>query len=106
MATPLEDPTEPGEPPVETARERRPELPASTESIAEDELIRIAIEKARRLVSIELDLAEMRLHLAEKNLEITEAQLALAEQQIDQLKAENERLREEIQGLRDRSLQP
>jgi chemotaxis protein histidine kinase CheA len=67
---------------------------------AEAESFRANIEKARRLVALELDLAETRRQLAENNLTITEAQLALAEQEIDELKAENERLRREIEALR------
>lgn len=60
------------------------------------------LERARRLVALELDLAETRRRLAEDNLKITEAQLELAERQIAELKAENERLRGEIEGLRGR----
>jgi chromosome segregation ATPase len=59
------------------------------------------LEKARRLVALELDLAETRRRLAEDNLKITEAQLELAEREIEALKAENERLCREIQALRD-----
>ena len=58
------------------------------------------LEKARRLVALELDLAETRRRLAEDNLKITEAQLELAEQELEELKAENERLRREIETLR------
>ena len=58
------------------------------------------LEKARRLVALELDLAETRRGLAEDNLRITEAQLELAEEEIARLKAENERLRREIEDLR------
>jgi hypothetical protein len=60
------------------------------------------LERARRLVALELDLAETRRRLAEDNLQITEAQLELAERQIEDLKAENERLRREIDELRGR----
>ncbi len=56
--------------------------------------------RARRLVELELDLAETRRRIAEDNLKITEAQLELAERQIADLKAENDRLRREIEGLR------
>ena len=72
----------------------------SAEPIAESDSMRIQIEKARRLVALELDLAELRRRLAENNLRITEAQFELAERQIEQLKAENERLRAENQDLR------
>jgi hypothetical protein len=58
------------------------------------------LEKARRLVALELDLAETRRRLAEDNLRITEAQLELAERELEELKAENERLRREIEVLR------
>jgi hypothetical protein len=58
------------------------------------------LEKARRLVALELDLAETRRRLAEDNLKITEAQLELAEREIEELKAENGRLRGEIADLR------
>lgn len=61
---------------------------------------REAFEKARRLVALELDLAETRRRTAEDNLRITEAQLELAESQIEDLKAENERLRREVEELR------
>ena len=58
------------------------------------------LEKARRLMSLELDLAETRRRVAEDNLKITEAQLALTEREVEELKAENERLRREIEALR------
>jgi hypothetical protein len=58
------------------------------------------LERARRLVALELDLAETRRRLAEDNLKITEAQLELAEREIDELRAENERLRRELETLR------
>ncbi len=58
------------------------------------------LERARRLVALELDLAETCRRVAEDNLRISEAQLELAERQIEELKAENERLRREIADLR------
>jgi hypothetical protein len=58
------------------------------------------LEKARRLVALELDLAETRRRLAEDNLRITEAQLELAERELEELKVENERLRRELEDLR------
>jgi hypothetical protein len=58
------------------------------------------LEQARRLVALELDLAETRRRLAEDNLRITEAQLELAERELEEIKAENERLRREIKALR------
>ena len=58
------------------------------------------LERARRLVALELDLAETRRQLAEDNLKITEAQLELAERELEEVKAENERLRREIEALR------
>jgi hypothetical protein len=58
------------------------------------------LERARRLVALELDLAETRRQLAEDNLRITEAQLELAERELEELKAENDRLRREIEALR------
>jgi hypothetical protein len=58
------------------------------------------LEKARRLVALELDLAETRRRLAEDNLKITEAQLELAERELAKVKAENERLRRELEALR------
>jgi hypothetical protein len=57
---------------------------------------------ARRLVALELDLAETRRRLAEDNLGITEAQLELAERELEELKAENQRLRRELEALRGR----
>lgn len=66
----------------------------------EAEAFHAAHEKARRLVALELDLAETRRRLAEDNLAITEAQLALAEREIEGLRAENERLRRQIEELR------
>jgi hypothetical protein len=66
----------------------------------ETESFRDHLEKARRLVALELDLAETRRQLAEDNLKITEAQLELAERELEGLKAENERLRREIEALR------
>ena len=66
----------------------------------EAESFRDHLEKARRLVALELDLAETRRRLAEDNLKITEAQLELAERELEELKAENERLRREIEALR------
>jgi hypothetical protein len=67
---------------------------------AEAESFRAGLERARRLVALELDLAESRRRVVEDSLKITEAQLELAEQEIEELKAENERLRWEIAGLR------
>ncbi len=60
------------------------------------------LARARRLVTLELDLAETRRRLAEDNLKITEAQLELAERELADLKAENECLRGEIEELRGR----
>ena len=77
-------------------------LPTVAEELDGAETMRVQIEKARRLIAAELDLAETRRRLAEQNLEITEAQLELAERQIEELKAENECLRREIEGLRQR----
>jgi hypothetical protein len=57
-------------------------------------------EKARRLIALQLDVAEARRQLAEASLKITEAQLALAEKELEELKAENEQLRREIEALR------
>ena len=61
-------------------------------------MFRDQLERARRLVALELDLAETRRRLAEDNLKITEAQLELAEREIEELKAENERLRRRDRG--------
>jgi hypothetical protein len=66
----------------------------------EAESFRDHLDKARRLVALELDMAETRRRLAEQNLEITEAQLELAERELEGLKVENERLRREIAALR------
>jgi hypothetical protein len=68
----------------------------------EDESFQITIEKARRLVAMELDLAQTRGQLLESNLKITEAQLELAERQLDQLIAENQHLRQENDALKRR----
>jgi hypothetical protein len=84
--------------PCETDRQ----LPSSPEESAEDESFESTIEKARRLIAIELDLAQMRGQLLEGNLKITEAQLELAERQLDQLVAENQQLRQENDSLRRR----
>lgn len=59
-----------------------------------------AIAKARRLVALELDLAETRRRLAEDSLRIAEAQLELAEERIRQLEAENDRLRRDLESAR------
>jgi hypothetical protein len=67
---------------------------------AEAESFRAGLERARRLVALELDLAETRRRVAEDSFKITEAQLALAERELEDLKAENERLRREIADLR------
>ncbi len=67
---------------------------------AEAESFRDQLEKARRLVALELDLAETRRRLAEQNLEISEARLELAERELAEINAENERLRREIEALR------
>jgi chemotaxis protein histidine kinase CheA len=69
------------------------------EQAAEAESMRVQFEKARRLVAMELELAEMRCQVAESSLKLTEAQLELAERQIEQLKAENERLQQERDAL-------
>jgi hypothetical protein len=82
------------------------ETPADSQSADEAELMRTHLEKARRIVALELELAELRRQLAENNLRITEAQLELAETQIEQLKVENERLRRENDELRSRSTGP
>ena len=74
-------------------------LPTIAEELDGAEMMRVQIEKARRLVAAELDLAEMRRQVAESNVALTEAQLELAETQIEQLKAENARLRQEIVSL-------
>ncbi len=103
---PIESSTRDGEPLGETDIHRDSKLLTSAEPIDETESMRILIEKARRLVSIELDLAEMRRQLAEDTLKITEAQLELAESQIEQLKSENEQLREENERLQGRSILP
>jgi hypothetical protein len=68
----------------------------------EDDPFQIAIDKARRLVAAELDIAHTRSQILESNLKITEAQLELAERQLDQLIAENERLRQENESLKRR----
>jgi hypothetical protein len=78
------------------------QLPTSPEELAEDVSFPIAIEKARRLVAAELDLAQTRAQLLESNLKITEAQLELAERQLDQLIAENQCLRQENEALKRR----
>jgi hypothetical protein len=90
------------------ARTPRPEDDPSATSQADpsDDPARDPLEGARRLVALELDLAETRRRLAEQNLAITEAQLALAEEQLEELKAENERLRREIAELRGRAPVP
>jgi hypothetical protein len=83
--------------------EIRPESepdPSTFRDDAEAGAFRDHLERARRLVALELDLAETRRRLAEDNLKITEAQLALAEREIEALRAENEGLRREIQALR------
>ncbi len=69
-------------------------------SSLEDESFQITMEKARRLVAAELDLAQTRSQLLASNLKITEAQLELAERQLDQLIAENDRLRQENESLK------
>jgi hypothetical protein len=66
----------------------------------EDDSSRDPLERARRLVALELDLAETRRRLAEDALKITEAQLELAERELEELRAENEHLRREIEELR------
>jgi hypothetical protein len=66
----------------------------------EAESSRDHLERARRLVALELDLAETRRRLAEDSLRITEAQLELAERELAEVKAENERLRREIEEFR------
>jgi hypothetical protein len=83
-------------------RETEQQHQSSLEASAEDESFRFAMEKARRLIAIELDLAQMRAELLESNLTITEAQLELAERQLDQLVAENQHLRQENDALRRR----
>ena len=95
------------ESPVEDRRpgddEIRPESgpdPSASHDDAEAGVFRDHLERARRLVALELDLAETRRRLAEDNLKITEAQLELAEREIEELKAENERLRREIEEFR------
>lgn len=83
---------------AETSRGEGPgdDPSADGESVSFDRML----ERARRLVALELDLAETRRRLAEDNLKITEAQLELAERQIAELKAENDRLRGELEALR------
>ena len=81
-------------------------LAPGLDEIAEGESGRIAMERARRLVAAELDIAETQRRLLESNLKITEAQLELAERQLDQLAAENQQLRQENQVLRDRLGEP
>jgi hypothetical protein len=106
-------PQRPEERPVESSHaDRRPAGGAEIASDAvrdptavhaedpEAESCRNHLDKARRLVALELDLAETRRRLAEQNLEITEAQLELAERELEEVKAENERLRREIAALR------
>jgi hypothetical protein len=97
------DPSEVGRPAIGSIAMTTP-LRGSDGSIlredAESGAFRDQLEKARRLVALELDLAETRRRLAEDNLRITEVQLELAEKQIEGLKAENERLRREIEELR------
>ncbi len=61
---------------------------------------REAIEKARRLVALELDLAETRRRLAEDSLRIAEAQLALAEERIRDLEEKNDRLQRDLEAAR------
>jgi hypothetical protein len=68
----------------------------------EDESFQIIIDKARRLVAAELEIAQMRSQILESNLKITEAQLELAERQLDQLIAENQRLQQENEVLKRR----
>jgi Uma2 family endonuclease len=77
-------------------------LPTIREEIAEAESMQAQIEKARRLVAAELDLAEMQRQLAANNLKLTEAQLGLAEAELEQVKSENERLRSENEALNRR----
>jgi len=77
-------------------------LLTAREHADEAESMRVQIEKARRLVAAELELADMRRLLTDSNLTITEAQLDLAELQIEQQKAEIQRLRDENAGLRGR----
>jgi hypothetical protein len=86
--------TDPVDDPQELARQLLPS--------PEDESFQIAIEKARRLVAAELDIAHTRSQILDSNLKITEAQLELAERQLDQLVAENERLRQENESLKRR----
>jgi hypothetical protein len=86
--------TDEAEPPLgEVRRAARDDDPAAESS-------HDPLERARRLVALELDLAETRRRLAEDALKITEAQLELAERELEELKAENERLRREIEELR------
>jgi hypothetical protein len=84
--------------------EIRPETGPDPSAILHDDAeagaFRDHFEKARRLVALELDLAETRRRLAEDNLKITEAQLQLAERELEVLRAENESLRREIEALR------
>jgi len=89
-----ERPTEERDDPQELRRQLLPN--------PEDESIQFAIEKARRLVAAELDIAHTRSHILDSNLKITEAQLELAERQLDQLIAENDRLRQENESLKRR----
>jgi Uma2 family endonuclease len=77
-------------------------LPTIGEEMTEVESMRVHIEKARRLVAAELDLAETRRQLVENNLKITEGQLELTQTQLDQVMAENQRLRQENEALRRR----
>jgi hypothetical protein len=84
----------------QTRQESRPD-PSTLHHDAESITFHEHLERARRLVALELDLAETRRRVAEDNVKITEAQLELAEQQIEDLKAENARLRREIEELQD-----
>jgi Uma2 family endonuclease len=77
-------------------------LQTPREQLDEAEAMRAQIEKARRLVAAELELADLRRQLAENNLKLTEAQLELAETQIEQVRAEKERLRREHEALNRR----
>jgi hypothetical protein len=86
------------DPPREAPTDRIPEQtpPNAGEETSEARTMQALIEKARRFVTAELELAEMRRQVAETNVALTEAQLQLAETQIEELKAENERLRQQI----------
>ncbi|MGP0066406.1 MAG: Uma2 family endonuclease [Isosphaeraceae bacterium] len=74
-------------------------LPTIREEMEASESMRVQFEKARRLIAMELELAEMRRQLAENSLKLTEAQHEQAEAQLEQLAAENERLRQENEAL-------